>query len=87
MDNKDKGTNKKLWLIIVMIVVIVILLGVIAFLSGKDHSKAISSKVVKTVKVESATTRKSQSQVASSMNNSHKPQSSSELILGFKLVL
>ena len=76
MDNKDKGTNKKLWIIIVMIVVIVILLGVIAFLSGKDHSKATSSKVVKTVKVES-TTKKSQSQVASSINNSQKPQASS----------
>ena len=52
MDNRDKGTNKKLWLIIVMIVVIVILLGIVAFLSGKDHGKATSSKVVKTVKVE-----------------------------------
>lgn len=76
MNNRDKGTNKKLWIIIVMIVVIVILLGVIAFLSGKDHSKATSSKVVKTVKVES-TTKKSQSQVASSINNSQKPQASS----------
>ncbi len=76
MDNRDKGTNKKLWLIIVMIVVIVILLGVIAFLSGKDHGKT-TPKVVKTVKVESATTKKSQSQVASSMNNSQKSQSSS----------
>ena len=76
MNNRDKGTNKKLWIIIVMIVVIVILLGVIAFLSGKDHGKATSSKVVKTVKVES-TTKKSQSQVASSINNSQKPQASS----------
>lgn len=78
MDNKNKGTNKKLWLIIVMIVVIVILLGVIAFLSGKDHDgKATSSKVVKTFKVESATTKKSQSQVVSSTSNSQKTQSSS----------
>lgn len=76
MDNKNKGTNKKLWIIIVMIVVIVILLGVIAFLSGKDHGKT-TSKVVKTVKVESETTKKSQSQVVSSMNNSQKPQASS----------
>lgn len=59
-----------------MIVVIVILLGIIAFLSGKNHGKT-TPKVVKTVKVESATTKKSQSQVASSINNSQKPQASS----------